>query len=51
MRLCDEANVGTFVIFHHLPERTDAELDVIAGAADALRPGSLVAREGMTLRP
>jgi phosphoribosyl 1,2-cyclic phosphodiesterase len=51
VRLCDAANVGTFVIFHHLPERTDAELDVIAGAADALRPGSLVAREGMTLRP
>lgn len=50
-RLCAAANVGTFVVFHHLPERTDADLDVIAGAVDKLRPGSLVAREGMQLAP
>ena len=50
-RLCAEANAGTFVVFHHLPERTDAELDGIAAAVDNMRPGSLVAREGMTLRP
>ena len=50
-RLCAAANVGTFVVFHHLPERTDVDLDVIAGAVDKLRPGSLVAREGMQLAP
>jgi phosphoribosyl 1,2-cyclic phosphodiesterase len=50
-RLCAAANVGTFVIFHHLPERTDAELDGIAAAVDEMRPGSLVAREGMVLKP
>ena len=50
-RLCAEANVGTFVVFHHLPERTDADLDVIAGAVDKMWPGSLVAREGMQLAP
>ena len=50
-RLCAAANVGTFVIFHHLPERTDEELDGIAAAVDEMRPGSLVAREGMILKP
>ena len=50
-RLCAAANVGTFVVFHHLPERTDADLDVIAGAVDKMWPGSLVAREGMQLVP
>ena len=50
-RLCAAANVGTFVVFHHLPDRTDADLDAIAAAVEAVRPGSRVAREGMTLRP
>lgn len=50
-RLCTAAGVGTFVIFHHAPERTDDDLDIIGAAAASMRPGSLVAREGMTLRP
>jgi phosphoribosyl 1,2-cyclic phosphodiesterase len=50
-RLCAAAKVGTFVIFHHAPERTDADLDRLAAAVTKMRPGSLVAREGMTLRP
>jgi phosphoribosyl 1,2-cyclic phosphodiesterase len=50
-RLCAAANVGTFVIFHHAPERTDDDMDRIAAAAERMRPGSLVAREGETLRP
>jgi phosphoribosyl 1,2-cyclic phosphodiesterase len=50
-RLCEAANVGTFVVFHHLPDRTDADLDVLAQAVDRMRAGSVVAREGMTLSP
>ena len=50
-RLCEAANVGTFVVFHHLPDRTDADLDVLAQVVDRMRAGSVVAREGMTLSP
>ncbi|CAO3415609.1 MBL fold metallo-hydrolase [Azospirillum doebereinerae] len=51
LRLAQEAGVGRAVIFHHDPARTDGELDVIAAEAEAMRPGSLVAREGMELSP
>ncbi|WP_448205180.1 MBL fold metallo-hydrolase [Azospirillum sp. sgz302134] len=51
LRLADEAGVGRAVIFHHDPRRTDAQLDAIAAEAEALRPGTLVAREGMVLSP
>lgn len=50
-RLCAAANVGRFVIFHHLPGRTDADLDRISALADAALPGAIVAREGMILAP
>ena len=50
-RLCAAAGVGTYVIFHHLPGRTDVELDRIAALAEAAHPGALVAREGMVLAP
>ena len=50
-RLCEAANVDTFVLFHHMPERSDADLDKIAKDAEALRAGTVVAREGMTLSP
>lgn len=51
VRLAEAAGAGTLVIFHHEPARTDAELDTIAVEAEALRPGTLVAREGMMLVP
>ena len=51
VRLAEEAGVGRAVIFHHDPSRTDAQLDAIAAAAEAMRPGTLVAREGMVLTP
>ena len=47
-RFADEANVETFVIFHHLPERTDPEVAAIEQQAQAVRPNTLAAREGMT---
>ena len=50
-RLAEAAGVGTFVAFHHDPGHDDERMDEIAAALDALRPGSLVAREGMVLRP
>lgn len=51
LRVADAANVKTAVIFHHDPDHTDAQMDAIAEAADRQRPGTLVAREGMVLRP
>lgn len=51
VRLCAAADVGRLVLFHHLPGRTDAVLDRIAEEADGLLPGTLVAREGLTLEP
>ena len=50
-RLCEAANVDTFVLFHHMPERSDADLDKIARDAEVQRAGTVVAREGMTLSP
>ena len=51
VRLAADAGAKTLVIFHHEPGRTDAELDEIAAAAEKLRPGTVVAREGMILEP
>ncbi len=48
-RLCDAAGVKTYVVFHHHPDNDDAAMDRIAAEAEALRPGTVVAREGMTL--
>jgi phosphoribosyl 1,2-cyclic phosphodiesterase len=49
LRLAEAAGVGRAVLFHHDPARTDEELDVIGAEAAALRPGTLVAREGLEL--
>lgn len=51
VRLCDAAAVKTFVAFHHDPDHDDAFMDGVAVALARVRPGSIVAREGMTLRP
>lgn len=51
IRLCDRAGVGCLVLFHHDPGHDDAFMDRIAEAAEAARPGTLVAREGMVLDP
>jgi phosphoribosyl 1,2-cyclic phosphodiesterase len=49
LRLADEAKVKQFVIFHHDPDHNDAFMDKIAAAAEKLRPGTIVAKEGLTL--
>ncbi|MDB3952658.1 MBL fold metallo-hydrolase [Alphaproteobacteria bacterium] len=51
VRLADEAGVKTLVIFHHDPSHDDEMMDKIGGDAENARPGTLVAREGMTLMP
>lgn len=51
VRLVDAAGAKTLVIFHHEPGHDDAAMDAIAAAADRMRPGTVVAREGMVLTP
>lgn len=49
VRLCNEAGAKQLVIFHHDPGHDDVFMDRIAADAEAARPGTLVAREGMVL--
>lgn len=51
VRVADAANVKTFVAFHHEPTHDDAFMDQIAKNLEEVRPGSVVAQEGMELRP
>ncbi|HYM33439.1 MAG TPA: MBL fold metallo-hydrolase [Candidatus Cybelea sp.] len=50
-RLCAAANVKTFVVFHHDPDHDDDFMDKVAADVAAVLPGSVVAREGLLLRP
>lgn len=49
IRLADAAELGRLVLFHHDPSHDDAKMDQIAAAAEAMRPGTQVAREGLVL--
>jgi len=49
--LCEQAEAKQFVIFHHDPDHSDDMLDKVAEEAEALRPGTVVASEGMVLTP
>lgn len=49
--LCAAAKAKTLVLFHHEPGHDDNFMDGLAREAAAARPGTLVAREGMLLRP
>ena len=49
VRIADAAGVGRLVLFHHDAGRTDAEMDAIAAAAAAARPGTIAASEGLVL--
>ena len=51
VKLCEAAGAKTFVAFHHDPEHDDAFMDGLAADLERSRPGSLVAKEGMVLRP
>ena len=50
-RLADAASVGEYVVFHHAPDRTDAELAEVELKLKHLRSDSRLAREGMSLVP
>jgi len=51
VRLVEAAQAKTLVIFHHEPSHEDDFMDGIAKEAEALRPGTIVAKEGMMLSP
>ena len=51
VRLCDMAGAKTFVVFHHDPDHDDDFMDGIAKVVTEKRPGSIVAKEGLVLRP
>lgn len=50
VRLAAAAGAAQLAIFHHNPSADDAALDRLAAEAAALRPGTIVAAEGLTLR-
>lgn len=47
--LAEEAGIGRLILFHHDPDHDDATLDAIAAEAAERRPGTMTAREGLTL--
>jgi ribonuclease BN (tRNA processing enzyme) len=49
VRIADEAGVGRLVVFHHDPGHDDATMDRIAEDASRARPGTITAREGMSI--
>lgn len=51
VRLAEAAGVGRLVVFHHDPGHDDAFMDRIAAEMERARPGTVVAREGLTLAP
>ena len=51
VRLVEAAGAKSLVIFHHDPSHDDEFMDDVARQAEVVRPGTVVAREGMTLRP
>ena len=50
-RLCDAAGAKRLVVFHHDPGHDDGFMDGIEADAAKTRPGTIVAREGLTLEP
>ncbi|MEO7732628.1 MAG: MBL fold metallo-hydrolase [Kofleriaceae bacterium] len=48
--LARAAGVPQLVLFHHDPNRTDSQLAAIEAQAQAQLPGTVAAREGLTLR-
>jgi phosphoribosyl 1,2-cyclic phosphodiesterase len=51
VRLADAAQVGSLVIFHHDPGHDDSFMDQVAVDAAEMRSGTIVAQEGLVLRP
>ena len=49
VKFADAAGVKKLCLFHHDPEHDDATMDRIATMSDKVRPGTIVAREGLTI--
>lgn len=49
VRLAEGANVKKFVAFHHDPMASDDILDKRAEILEKMRPGSIIAKEGLTI--
>ncbi len=49
VRLCRAAGARRLVVFHHDPDHDDDMLDGIAREVEAALPGSILARDGLTL--
>lgn len=49
LRIADAARVDRTVLFHHDPSHDDTTMEGIAKEAELTRPGTITAREGMTL--
>jgi phosphoribosyl 1,2-cyclic phosphodiesterase len=47
VQLANAAGAGRLCLFHHDPDHDDGVMDTIAAAAEKMRPGTIVAREGM----
>jgi len=50
VRIAEAAKVKRLALFHHDPSHDDAAMQEIAEQAEAARPGTVAAREGMSLR-
>lgn len=51
IRLCRAAGAKRLVVFHHDPDHDDDRLDAIGREVEIAMPGTLMAREGLTLAP
>ena len=49
IRIAERADIGQVVLFHHDPAHDDAFMDAVAAEAEAARPGTMVAYEGLCL--
>jgi phosphoribosyl 1,2-cyclic phosphodiesterase len=49
VRLANAANAQKLCLFHHDPDHDDGVMDTIAAAAEAARPGTIVAKEGLCI--
>jgi phosphoribosyl 1,2-cyclic phosphodiesterase len=49
IRLANAAGAQTLCLFHHDPDHDDGVMDAIAAAADAARPGTIVAKDGLCI--
>ena len=50
VRIAEEADVGTLVLFHHDPTRTDAALDALMRVVKKQRKATIAANEGLVIK-